>query len=454
MKRVIAAILGLVFVGCGDVGAIPDVNVAVTQDTPAATCDGFNLDCPTPITPTEKTEAIDPTIAFAIATIQDLPVCCAEKEGALVYLKDTLTFMTCNDNLWSEIDLKGKDGISIKGDTGNDGQSIIGPQGERGLQGISGQDGQSIIGEAGHDGRTMGIDPVNVNQYPEITTLCPYNNGIYLRTFWDDNKNGIKDIAEEYADAVSGNIDRVICFGQDGTDAPAVGFLTQTLAENNLEASCPSGHGSVIRTFWDANKNGTKGSTEIFNDLNTDGSFNTSNSSRIVCSGEQGLVGNTGEVGQTGSSGRIVFEQTCEGKYSQSSSQTIFNNLDFPDTLHPGYIYSRYQRTEYGDEIISMRIVIDYGNGQAEQIVENQIFSKLAAINNPYYTIGGSFGKHALIMDRMDLQNGHYTQGQITFAPYAEGSINDNKMFVYYADSTLVGVTFVSGNLTCTKASY
>lgn len=63
--------------------------------------------------------------SFAVNTATDQPTCDDELEGALIYVKDSEEFKTCQSSAWEVISIKGE-----KGDTGEQG-----PQGEAGPAG-------------------------------------------------------------------------------------------------------------------------------------------------------------------------------------------------------------------------------------------------------------------------------------------------------------------------------
>lgn len=107
-------------------------------------------------------------------TESDVPLCDATTLGNTIYVQDLEAFFFCGAD-WVEIDLKGKDGVGIKGDTGEvgqigetgeagiDGTNTTGAQGETGqagAAGIDGADGVGIKGDKGDVGNTgtAGID--------------------------------------------------------------------------------------------------------------------------------------------------------------------------------------------------------------------------------------------------------------------------------------------------------
>jgi len=164
MKRILFGLGGLVLISCGSANVSGTVNAngnTVSAEIPdviggGSTCvvaflaDG-GIACPDAATdPTTEivkdgvvTTVKDPTTAFSIATAAELPICCPEKEGALVFIKDSASFKTCSSNQWGDIDLRGAAGVGgIAGTNGTNGvDGINGTNGSNGTNGTNGVDG-------------------------------------------------------------------------------------------------------------------------------------------------------------------------------------------------------------------------------------------------------------------------------------------------------------------------
>jgi hypothetical protein len=129
MKRVFLGFGVLAFVSCGSVsgtvnanGNTVSANVPVVIPGGVIDCTGLNLTdaCPDAVNdPTTEivkdgvvTTIKDPTTAFSIASAAELPICCPEKEGALVFIKDSASFKTCSSNQWGDINLRGGEGVA------------------------------------------------------------------------------------------------------------------------------------------------------------------------------------------------------------------------------------------------------------------------------------------------------------------------------------------------------
>jgi hypothetical protein len=233
MKRVLAS---LVLVGCGDANVNGTVNAngnTVSANVPVdsitgnktepagvcvvglslegvAVCSESSTDNPTTqiIKDGVITTVLDPTSAFSIASVQELPVCCPEKDGALVFIKDTSSFKTCSDNQWSDIDLRGE-----RGEVGQTGaQGIQGQNGEQGIQGVAGINGiQGAAGVDGIDGQNgqNGVDGQDIHIV--FSQICDGNFGnVYARVhesgyFWNDQITTTGSVHTEYHETSYGD---------------------------------------------------------------------------------------------------------------------------------------------------------------------------------------------------------------------------------------------------------
>lgn len=172
------ALLGLgclAVIGCGSANISGTANVQgnsvqanipeITSPVPAS-CIGLTASaCPDAATdPTTEivkdgvvTTIADPTSAFSIASVKELPICCPEKEGALVFIKDIEAFKTCNDNQWAAIDLNGK------------------------------------AGSNGVNGRNIGISIEDVTS----TAVCA-NGGKNYHFYYDNDANKVFSVGDEF----------------------------------------------------------------------------------------------------------------------------------------------------------------------------------------------------------------------------------------------------------------
>jgi hypothetical protein len=96
-------------------------------------------------------------MALVLDSSSDLPECGNGNDRQLVYLKDQKIFMTCDDDRWLEVTIKGEKGD--QGPAGTDGGT--GAQGATGAQGPQGQKGE--------DGKPLAanewLDPITNNRW-------------------------------------------------------------------------------------------------------------------------------------------------------------------------------------------------------------------------------------------------------------------------------------------------
>lgn len=185
MKRVLLG--SLVLVACGNVsGTVNSNGNTVTANVPEAVvtkggvvCTNLNLDCPDAATdPTTEiikdgviTTIKDPTTAFSIASASELPICCPEKEGALVFIKDSASFKTCSSNQWGD--------INLKGDKGSDGASVTGAKGD--------------VGTSGSQGRSVGLSITAITD----VSICA-TGGEKYNFYFDNDNTKTYTVGDEY----------------------------------------------------------------------------------------------------------------------------------------------------------------------------------------------------------------------------------------------------------------
>lgn len=86
--------------------------------------------------------------AMLVGSVKNMPICTADLEGQLIYVKDDKQFYFCSEKVWNKIDLTGK--------AGTDGKDAVAQDGKDGTNGVDGKDGingtNGINGSNGSNG--------------------------------------------------------------------------------------------------------------------------------------------------------------------------------------------------------------------------------------------------------------------------------------------------------------
>lgn len=116
--------------------------------------------------PLPAIETTPDNFAMAVPTESDRPPCNNDNKYRLVYVKSLAAFHTCDGNLWSTIDLKGKDG--------NDGQD--------GASGANGTNGMSIKSIYGCQSSSTNLDAGSNLRYGSGAYITEFSDGSYFMT--------------------------------------------------------------------------------------------------------------------------------------------------------------------------------------------------------------------------------------------------------------------------------